>query len=170
VQVQCNYIAFNAVRSVRALASRGVTIDPARAFQRSPMRSNRPRDPALLRAAVIDEVRIERHATGRARCAGRRGAAPVVESFAGVAESSAGSPDAAGRAVRAGGGGAARRRRLVVEYAIEVGEFHNGGTWLARLAGDGRHRFLSHRPLALREAAGPPGARTRTADLHTHGG
>jgi hypothetical protein len=50
----------------------------------------------------------------------------------------------------------------VVEYAIDVGEFHNGGIWFARLAGDGRIALLTHHPFALRDA--PPGT------PHAHGG
>lgn len=153
---------------------RSVTIDPARAFQRFADALNRPRDPALLRAAVIDEVRIERHAPGERGAPGDAGAgaAPVVESFAGVAEVErwfARTPPVVQFALA----GAARPDgdAWVVEYAIEVGEFRNGGTWLARLADDGRIAFLSHRPFALRDAAGPPGApHTHGGSGHTHGG
>ena len=152
----------------------GVTIDPARAFQRLTDALNRPRDPALLGAAVIDEVRIERHAPGQRGTAGGAAPAvePVVESFVGVAEVAswfARTPPIARFALA----GAAQPDgdAWVVEYAIEAGEFRNGGTWLARLAGDGRIAFLSHRPFALRDGAGSPGApHAHGGTGHTHGG
>jgi hypothetical protein len=153
-----------------------VTIDPARAFQRFADALNRPRDPALLRAAVIDEVRIDRHAPGERGAPVDAGAAPVVESvvesFVGVAEVErwfARTPPVVQFALA----GPARPDgdAWVVEYTIEVGEFHNGGTWLARLAGDGRIAFLSHRPFALRDGSGPPGApHPHGGSGHTHGG
>jgi hypothetical protein len=121
------------------------------AFQRFVDALNRPRDGAALSAAVVDEVRIERHGPGE------RGVAPVVESFAGVAAVArwfARTPAAvrftlAGAAWpdRDGDGGAA----WGIEYAIDAGEFHNGGIWIARLADDGRIASLSHHPFALRE-------------------
>jgi hypothetical protein len=147
-----------------------VTIDPTRAFQRFADALNRPRDPALLRAAVIDEVRIERHVPGERAAPGD--AAPVVESFVGVAEVErwfARMPPV----VRFALAGAARPDgdAWVVEYTIEAGEFHNGGTWLARLAGDDRIAQLSHRPFALRDAPGPAGGPpAHGGSGHTHGG
>lgn len=36
-----------------------------------------------------------------------------------------------------------------IGYALSAGEFHNGGTWRARLAADGRIAHLSHHPRAL---------------------
>lgn len=155
-----------------------MTIDPVRAFQRLADALNRPRDPALLRAAVIDEVRIERHAPGQ------RGAAvgaapavepvvePAVESFVGVAEVAgwfARTPPIARFALA--GAATLDGDAWVIEYAIEAGEFRNGGTWLARFAGDGRIAFLSHRPFALRDGAGSPGApHAHGGTGHTHGG
>ncbi|HEU4727484.1 MAG TPA: nuclear transport factor 2 family protein [Kofleriaceae bacterium] len=126
------------------------------AFQRFVEALNHSRDVAALGAAVADAVRVERHGPGE------RGAAPVVETFDGVAEVArwfARTPEAV-RFSLAGapapepdgdGAGAA----WVVEYAIAAGEFHNGGIWFARLAADGRIAFLSHHPFALRDE--PPG-------------
>jgi hypothetical protein len=128
------------------------------AFQRFAEALNRARDPAMLRSAVVDDIRIERHSPGE------RGVAPIAESFAGIAEVEhwfSRTPPA----VRFGLVGEARPEhdRWLVEYAIDVGEFHNGGFWLARLASDGRIAFLSHHPFALRDQ--PPGS----PHAHTHG-
>jgi len=144
------------------------------AFQRLVDALNRPRDPALLRAAVTDDVRIDRHAPGD------RTAAPIAESFTGVAEIErwfARTPPS----VRFGLAGAARAEpepasgeAWAIEYTIDAGEFHNGGVWLARLAGDGRIAVLSHHPFALRDAGGTPhphGApHVHRGSSHTHGG
>jgi hypothetical protein len=143
-----------------------VSAEPAiAAFQRLVDALNRPLDPALLRAAMADDVRIDRHAPGD------RGVAPVAESFTGVAEIErwfARTPPS----VRFGLAGAAWAEpdgdRWGIEYAIDAGEFHNGGVWLARLAGDGRIAFLSHHPFALRDAGGAPHAHGGSS--HTHGG
>jgi hypothetical protein len=124
------------------------------AFQRLVDALNQPSEAAALSAAVADDIRIDRHAPGE------RGIAPVVEAFDGLAEvarwfarmpagvtfSLAGAvwPDGADGDGGAGGGACG------VQYAIVVGEFHNGGIWIARLAGDGRIAFLSHHPYALR--------------------
>ena len=118
---------------------------PQAALQRFVDALNRPGDGAVLAAAVADEIRIDRHAPGAF------GAAPIVESFTGVAEVArwlARTPpetafSLAGPAAPEAGGG------WRVEYAIDAGEFHNGGIWVARLAGDGRIAFLSHHPFAL---------------------
>lgn len=135
------------------------------AFRRLADALNRARDPALLRAAVTDDIRIDRHAPGE------RGAAPVVESFAGVAEVErwfARTPAAvrfslAGAAWPDPGGG------WGIEYAYDAGDFHHGGIWIARLAGDGRIAALSHHPFALRDA--PPGApHVHGGPGHSHGG
>ena len=143
-----------------------MTIDPAgAAFQRLADALNRARDPVLLRAAVTDDIRIDRHAPGE------RGTAPVVESFAGVAEVErwfARMPagvafSLAGTAWPDAGGG------WGVEYAYDAGEFHHGGIWIAWLGGDGRIALLSHHPFALRDA--PPGApHAHGGSGHTHGG
>jgi hypothetical protein len=120
--------------------------DPAAALQRFADALNHARDPARLRAAVTDEVRLDRHAPGVelerwfARMPGG-----VQFALAGAAWAE---PD--------GGWG--------VEYAYHAGDFHHGGIWIARLAGDGRIVRLSHHPFALRDAPGPPGA------PHAHGG
>jgi hypothetical protein len=141
------------------------------AFQRFAEALNRPRDPAAVRAAVIDEIRIDRHAPGARQASGDAGVAPVVESFTGIAEVERwfGRTPSVARFGLAGAvalDGDAWR----VEYTIVAGEFHNGGIWVARLAGDGRIAFLSHRPFALSDDpsgsphthGGPPGS------LHTH--
>lgn len=144
------------------------------AFQRLMDALNRPRDPALLRAAVTDDVRIDRHAPGD------RATAPVAESFTGVAEVErwfARTPPS----VRFGLAGAARPEpepeggaAWAIEYTIDVGEFHNGGVWLARLAGDGRIAILAHHPFALRDAGTPQGQggapHVHGGSSHTHGG
>ena len=127
------------------------------AFQRLVAALDPSRDPASLRAAVIDEIRIDRHAPGE------RGVAPVMESFTGIAEVErwfARTPPV----VRFGLAGASWRDGDAwgVEYTIDAGEFHNGGIWIARLAGDGRIAFLSHCPFALRGQ--PPGS----PHAHTH--
>lgn len=144
--------------------------DPHAAFQRLSEALNRPRDPALLRAAVTDDVRIDRHAPGDR-------AAPVAESFTGIAEVERwfartpsgvqfGLAGSAGLdAVEPGGDGG---ERWAIEYTITAGEFHNGGIWLARLAGDGRIARLSHHPFPLRDTGGTPRAPAGTP--HAHGG
>jgi hypothetical protein len=122
------------------------------AFQRFVDALNHSRDEAMLRAAVIDDIRVERHRPGE------RGTAPVAETLAGIAEvvrwfartppvvvfslAGAARPDTEGT--------------WVVEYAIAAGEFHNGGVWIARLADDGRLAFLSHHPFALRDQPPTP--------------
>lgn len=152
----------------------GVTIDPAGAFQRLADALNRPRDPALLRAAMIDEIRIERHTPGPRDAASGAApvVAPVVESFVGVAEVAdwfARTPPIARFALA--GAVWPDGDAWGIEYAIEAGEFRNGGTWLAQLAADGRIAFLSHRPFALRDGAGSPGApHAHGGTGHTHGG
>lgn len=139
------------------------------AFHRLVDALNRSRDPGRLRAAVTDDIRIERHAPGD------RATAPVAESFAGVAEVErwfARTPPS----VRFGLAGAAwpePGEAWAIEYTIDAGEFHNGGVWLARLAGDGRIASLSHHPFALRDAGGTPhgGApHGHGGSSHTHGG
>jgi hypothetical protein len=122
--------------------------DPASAaFLRLVDALNHSRDEARLRAAVSDDVRLERHAPGE------RGTSPAVESFDGIAAvirwfartppvvrfSLTGAP-----ALEADGA-------WRIAYAIDAGEFHNGGIWLARFASDGRIAFLSHHPFALRD-------------------
>lgn len=117
------------------------------AFQRFVDALNRPRDRALLIAAVADDIRIDRSGPGE------RGIAPVVETFRGVAEVArwlARTPAVASFAL-AGAAWADADESWGIEYAIDAGGFHNGGIWIARLAEDGRIAFLSHHPFALRD-------------------
>jgi hypothetical protein len=124
------------------------------AFQRFVDALNCPRDVAVLCAAVADDVRIERHAPGE------RGAAPVAEIFTGVAEVArwlARTPAVARFSLAAGAAPDAGEAGVwIIEYAMDAGDFHNGGIWCARLSGDGRIGFLSHHPFPLR-AAEPTG-------------
>ena len=119
-------------------------------FQRFVDALNRPRDGAVLSAAVADDVRIDRHGpVGR----GAPGPAPLVETFTGVAEVArwlARTPPVAAFAL-AGVAHPDGGDVWAVEYKIRAGEFRNGGVWRARLAGDGRIAFLSHHPFALGE-------------------
>lgn len=106
---------------------------------------NHPRDAGVVSAAVTDDVRIERHAPGE------RGTAPVAETFTGVAEVArwlARTPPVASFSL-AGAAAPDAGDSWSIEYAIDAGDFHNGGIWLARLAGDGRIAFLSHHPFAI---------------------
>jgi hypothetical protein len=123
-----------------------VTADPwGAAFQRFVEALNHPRDAAVLGAAVTDDVRIERHGPGQ------RGTAPIAETFTGLAEVArwvARTPSAASFSL-AGAAAPDAGDTWSVEYAIDAGDFHNGGIWLARLAGDGRIAFLSHHPFPL---------------------
>jgi hypothetical protein len=131
-----------------------VTADPWDAtFQRFVDALNHPRDAAILSAAVTDDVRIERHAPGE------RGSAPAVETFTGIAEAARWLARTPPVAIFSLAGAAAPEAGTAgdswaIEYAIDAGEFHNGGIWLARLAGDGRIAFLSHHPFALRAEPG----------------
>ncbi len=117
------------------------------AFQRFVLALNHSRDDQVLRAAVADDIRIDRHGPGD------RGVAPVVESFTGTAEVArwlARTPVVVTFALAS----AAQPEpgdSWAIEYAIHAGEFHNGGIWVARLAGDGRLAYLSHHPFALRD-------------------
>jgi hypothetical protein len=133
----------------RALWHRDRVTDLASAaFSRFVDALNHSRDEAKLRAAISDDIRLERHAPGH------RGTAHIVETFDGTAAVIrwfARTPlvvrfSLAGAPVREADGA------WHVEYAIDAGEFHNGGVWLARLASDGRIAFLSHHPFALRDA------------------
>jgi len=115
------------------------------AFARFIAALHHPRDAAVLTAAVTEDARIDRHAPGA------RGAiTAIAESFAGASEVArwlARTPPV----VRFSLVGAATRvdELWLVEYAVDAGEFHNGGVWRARLAPDGRIAFLSHHPFAL---------------------
>ena len=116
------------------------------AFQRFVDALNRSRDAAALGAAVVDDVRIDRHDPGE------RGVAPVAESFVGIAAVArwiALTPPAVTFAL-AGPAWPDTGDSWAIEYALHAGEFHHGGIWIARLAGDGRLAFLSHHPFALR--------------------
>lgn len=106
-----------------------------------------PRDVAALAAAVTEDVHLDRHAPGA------RGAiTAIAESFTGWMEV-AGWLARTPPVVRFSLAGPATRAPAddlwIVEYAIDAGEFHNGGLWRARLAADGRLAFLSHHPFAL---------------------
>lgn len=135
-----------------------MSIDRATAaFQRLVDALNRARDPALLRAAVTDDVRLDRCEPGE------RGAAPVAESFTGIAEVErwfARTP--AGVRFSLAGPAGADGGSWAIEYAYDADAFHHGGIWVARLATDGRIVALSHHPFAL---AGVP-----TSPSHTHPG
>ena len=128
-----------------------------------------PRDHAPLRAAVRDDVRIERHGP---IARGAEPVAPAAEVFVGVDAAErwlyrlppdvrwtiVGAPMAEGEAWR-------------VEYALEVAGFVNGGIWVARFADDGRLAHLSHRPFPLpdqdRAAADAPAPHDHSHD-HAH--
>jgi hypothetical protein len=117
------------------------------AFQRFVDALNRPRDDGALRAAVTEDVRIDRHAPGE------RDATPVVETFTGIAEVArwfARTPAQVSFAL-AGAAWPDSGAAWGIPYAIHAGEFHNGGIWIARLAHDGRIAYLSHHPFALPE-------------------
>jgi hypothetical protein len=108
---------------------------------------NRSRDGAALYAAVLEDIRLERHAPGE------RGVAPLAETFTGIAEVARWllrMPLAITFAL-AGAAWADGPERWGIEYAYQAGEFHHGGIWIARLAGDGRIAFLAHHPFALRD-------------------
>ena len=154
-----------------------MSLDAARAaFQRLVDAFAQPCEPAVLRAAVTDDITLDRHAPGE------RGVAPVAESFTGIAAVErwlARTPPGvrfalAGDAAPApaGSGSVAADRWAadlwMIEYAYDAGDFHHGGIWIARLAPDGRIAHLSHHPFALREPPGAPHAHGGTG--HTHGG
>ncbi|HEX2626702.1 MAG TPA: hypothetical protein VHL56_07325 [Candidatus Limnocylindrales bacterium] len=117
------------------------------ALQRFVEALNLPRDAAVLRAAVVGDIRIDRHDPGE------RGVVPVSETYTGLAEVTrwlARIPPGvtfalAGAAWPDGADG------WGIEYAYHAGEFHHGGIWIARLAIDGRIAFLSHHPFVLRQ-------------------
>lgn len=138
--------------------------DVARAaFQRLVDALNHSRDPVRLRAAVTDDICIDRHSPGAP------GVAPVAESFTGIAEVEvwfARTPPV----VRFGLAGepSLDDDRWRIEYALDAGEFHNGGFWLARLADDGRIVALSHHPFPLRDTP-PSTPHTHGGASHTHG-
>jgi len=149
-----------------------MSLDIARAaFQRLVDAFDRPREPALLRAAVTDDIALDRHAPGD------RGVAPIAESFTGIAAVEqwfARTPPgvrfalAGDAAPVPAGSGSVDADRWRIEYAYDAGDFHHGGIWIARLASDGRIAHLSHHPFALREPPGAPHARGGSG--HTHGG
>jgi len=134
----------------------------AAAFARFADALNAPRDRAALSAAVVDDVELVRFRPGE------RAAATRAEAFAGVDAvarwfartpgdvrfSLVGAPwrePAAGDALEETAG-ARGGEAWGIEYAIDAGEFHNGGVWIARRADDGRLCSLAHHPFALREA------------------
>jgi hypothetical protein len=118
------------------------------AFQRFVEALNQPRDGGALRRAVSDDVELDRHGPGTRDAPG-----PVAESFAGVAAVErwfARTP----AIVRFSLAGAPRLTgdRWSIDYAIDAGEFHNGGTWRAILTADGKIASLQHQPFALADA------------------
>lgn len=128
------------------------------AFQRFVDALHAPLDAARIAAAVADDVRLERHAAGD-RGADGPAVAPIAETFRGVREVAvwlARTPQQVqfalvGEPWRIADGIAPGGAIWGIEYAITAGEFRNGGVWHARLAGDDRIAFLSHRPFALAE-------------------
>jgi hypothetical protein len=110
-----------------------------------------PRDAAVVAAAVTEDVHIDRHAPGA------RGAiTAIAESFTGrvaVAGWLARTPPVVRFSLA--GPAALADDLWTLEYAIDAGEFHNGGLWRARLAADGRVAFLSHHPFALADDRAP---------------
>ena len=128
----------------------GVSTDAVgAAFQRFVDALNHPRDAKALRAAVTDDVRIDRHGPGE------RGTAPVAETFTGIAEVARWlarmPPVIAFAPAGAGWSDGADTWAIEYQYATHDGAFRNGGIWVARLAEDGRIAFLSHHPFALRD-------------------
>lgn len=139
------------------------------AFERLVAALNQPRDRSRLRAALVDDVELVRHAPGE------RGVAPVAEVFTGIAAVErwfARTPAAVQFALA----GAPSREPAShddasawrIEYTYTAAEFHHGGLWVARLACDGRIAHLSHHPFALRAPSAPPHAHGGTG--HAHGG
>jgi hypothetical protein len=121
------------------------------AFQRLVDALNQSRDEAMLRAAVTDDVHVDRYRPGDP------GTAALAEAFAGVAEVVrwfARTPPVVTFAL-AGAPALDADGSWRVHYALSAGEFHNGGIWLARLAADGRIATLAHHPFALRDDAAP---------------
>ena len=118
------------------------------AFVRFIAALHHPRDAEVLAAAVTETIELHRHVPGE------RGAiTAIAESFTGRAQ-------VAGWLARTppvvrfslDGAATAEGELWLVAYAIDAGEFHNGGLWRARLAHDGRIALLSHHPFALRDA------------------
>ena len=110
------------------------------AFARLVDAINAPADRARLDRAVTPDILVERHAPDGA----------LAEHFVGV--------DAlAGWFARTPAGcvfALVDEPRPVdaaheITYAITVGEFHNGGRWVATFAPDGRIATLTHLPFSL---------------------
>lgn len=117
------------------------------AFARLADALNHARDPARLAAAVSDDVHVDRFQPGD------RATAALAESFAGraaVARWFARTP-ASSRFTPVGVAEPAADGAWTIGYAIDDGEFHNGGVWVARAAADGRIGYLAHHPFALRD-------------------
>lgn len=109
---------------------------------------NNPGDGALVEAALAFAGRVDRHDPAP------RGAdpGPIAERFEGwlafgkwlkrsppgLRFSTVGEPQPDGNA-------------LVVEYAVEIEDFKNGGTWRCVFDEDGRAKHLAHRPFSLVE-------------------
>ena len=103
------------------------------------------RDPALLPAAVTDDIRVERFAPAPR---GTPAVAPVqvMDGIPAVAKWLALTPKAI--AFELAGEPVADGELVTVEYRYRVEDWSNGGTWILRLAGD-KLAWLAHRPFAL---------------------
>lgn len=137
------------------------------AFQRLVEALNHSRDGAVLRAAVTDDVQLERHGP-----AARGEDARIAESFAGVDEVGrwfARMPTVITFSL-AGDARADGDDRWAIEYAYDAPDIHHGGMWHARLAADGRIAALSHRPFALAIAGAATQAHGHDHSGHDHGG
>jgi hypothetical protein len=117
------------------------------AFARFIAALHHPRDAEVLAAAVSEAIELHRHVPGE-----RGVITAVAESFVGrdqVAGWLARTPPVVRFSLA--GPVTGIDDLWLVAYAIDAGEFHNGGLWRARLAPDGRIAFLSHHPFALTE-------------------
>jgi hypothetical protein len=121
----------------------------AAAFQRFVDALNQPRDAARLRLALVDDIRVDRHAPGE------RGVGPIAEIFRGIERVASwlGRTPATIEFTLAVAPWLDADGAVCAHYAIHAGEFDNGGLWVARLGPDHRFTFLSHHPFALRDEA-----------------
>jgi hypothetical protein len=142
------------------------------AFQRFADALNRSRSSSRLRAAVGDDVQLDRHDPGP-----RDGQRPgrLAESFAGfnavegwihrmppVITFSLSSEVSPGPAADAGPGEVWQVR---YDYVINNADFRNSGMWVARLTTDGKIAWLAHRPFVL---PGPPEVDSEPPAAHHH--
>ncbi len=146
------------------------------AFQRFAEALNHSRSSRKLRAAVADDVELERHDPGP-RDSDTPGT--LAETFAGI--------DAVERWIHrmppvitfslASPVGPAPDSmdtwRVRYDYVINNADFRNSGWWLARLARDGKIAWLAHRPFVLPDApevdAGEHAEHHRAEHGHHHG-